>query len=207
MKKGFFLSFEGIDGCGKSTQVRLLQKALERKGYHVRTFREPGSSRIGRQVRKILLDPKNTSITRKTEGTLFMAVECQNVEEILLPALKKGYVVIADRFYDSSRAFQHSVRGVPMPVLDTLKRILVGPIEPKLTFLMDLPTKLSVERSRKRDRGGDRIERESLRHHEKARRAFLALAKKYPRRIKVVDATKSIVEIHKEVMKILSRTL
>ncbi|MEK6963650.1 MAG: dTMP kinase [Nanoarchaeota archaeon] len=207
MKKSFFLSFEGIDGCGKSTQVLLLQKALERKGYHVRTFREPGSSRIGRQVRKILLDPKNTSITRKTEGTLFMAVECQNVEEILLPALKKGYVVIADRFYDSSRAFQHGVRGVPMKVLDTLKKILVGPIEPKLTFLLDIPTKLSVERSRKRDRGGDRIERESLKHHEKARKAFLRLAKKYPKRIKVIDATKSISDIHKEVMKIVNKRI
>ncbi len=207
MKKGFFLSFEGIDGCGKSTQVILLQKALERKGYHVRTFREPGSSRIGRQVRKILLDPKNTSITRKTEGTLFMAVECQNVEEILLPALKKGYVVIADRFFDSSRAFQHGVRGVSMQVLNELKKILVGPIEPKLTFLLDIPTKLSVERSRKRDRGGDRIERESLKHHEKARRVFLNLAKKYPKRIKVIDAMKSIQEIHKDVMRVLNRYL
>ena len=207
MKKGFFLSFEGIDGCGKSTQVKLLQRALERKGHHVRTFREPGSSRIGRQVRKILLDPKNTSITKKAEGTLFMAVECQNVEEILLPALKKGYVVIADRFYDSSRAFQHSVRGVPMQVLDTLKIVLVGSIEPQITFLLDLPTKVSVERSRKRDHGGDRIERESLRHHEKARRAFLSLAKKYPRRIKVIDATKSIQGIHKEVMKVINRYL
>src|SRR3989344_4271649 len=207
MKKGFFLSFEGIDGCGKSTQVLLLQKALERKGYHVRTFREPGSTRIGRQVRKILLDPKNTSITTKTEATLFMAVECQNVEEILLPALKKGYMVIADRFYDSSRAFQHGVRGVPMKVLDTLKKILVGPIEPKLTFLLDIPTKISVERSRKRDRGGDRIERESLKHHEKARKVFLSLAKKYHKRIKVINAQKSIAEIHKEVMKIINKYL
>ena len=116
-------------------------------------------------------------------------------------------MVIADRFYDSSRAFQHGVRGVPMKVLDTLKKILVGPIEPKLTFLLDIPTKISVERSRKRDRGGDRIERESLKHHEKARKVFLSLAKKYHKRIKVIDATKSIPEIHKEVMKVLNRYL
>jgi len=207
MKKGFFLSFEGIDGCGKSTQVRLLQKALERKGFCVHTIREPGGSRIGKQLRKLLLDPQNGSITSKTEAALYIACMGQNVTEKVIPALKKGCVVIADRFFDSTRAFQGGARGIPLSFLNRLKHLLVSPIEPQITFLIDIPAKIGVPRSRKRDKGGDRIEKESIHHHEKARKSFLKLARQFPRRIHVLDGRLSIDKIHKEVMKVMNRRL
>lgn len=181
IEKGLFVTFEGIDGCGKSTQVTALKDSLEKKGTEVIVIREPGATLIGEKIRSILLDKANSGMSSETELLLYEAARAQIVNEVIRPALKSGKVVICDRFYDSSVAYQGYARGLPLESIDSLNRFAAGGLEPDLTFLLDLPPQAARERMNIREGSEDRLEIEGLVFMEKVRAGYLELAGKHAR--------------------------
>jgi len=185
MDKGLFVTFEGIDGCGKTTQVTALKNSLESKGTKVVVIREPGATLIGEKIRSILLDKANCGMSSETEVLLYEAARAQIVNEVIRPALHAGEVVICDRFYDSSVAYQGYARGLPLESIDSLNRFATGGLEPDLTFLLDLPAAAAWERMNGREGAHDRLEIEGLGFMEKVRAGYLELAGKHARIIKL----------------------
>jgi len=185
MDKGILVTFEGIDGCGKSTQVTALKDSLEEKGTKVIVIREPGATPIGEKIRSILLDKANFVMSSETEVLLYEAARAQIVNEVIRPALRAGNVVICDRFYDSSVAYQGYARGLPLESIDSLNRFATGGLEPDLTFLLDLPAQAAWERMNIREGSHDRLEIEGLGFMEKVRAGYLELAGKHARIIKL----------------------
>jgi len=185
MDKGLLVTFEGIDGCGKSTQVTALKDSLEEKGTKVIVIREPGATPIGEKIRSILLDKANFVMSSETEVLLYEAARAQIVNEVIRPALRAGNVVICDRFYDSSVAYQGYARGLPLESIDSLNRFATGGLEPDLTFLLDLPAQAAWERMNIREGSHDRLEIEGLGFMEKVRAGYLELAGKHARIIKL----------------------
>ena len=185
MDKGLFITFEGIDGCGKTTQVTALKNSLEAKGTKVIVIREPGATLIGEKIRSILLDKANYGMSSETEVLLYEAARAQIVNEVIRPALHAGDVVICDRFYDSSVAYQGYARGLPLESIDFLNRFATGGLEPDLTFLLDLPAEAAWERMNGREGAHDRLEIEGLGFMEKVRAGYLELAGKHARIIKL----------------------
>jgi len=183
--KGLFITFEGIDGCGKTTQVTALKNSLESKGTKVIVIREPGATLIGEKIRSILLDKANYGMSSETEVLLYEAARAQIVNEVIRPALRAGEVVICDRFYDSSVAYQGYARGLPLESIDFLNRFATGGLEPDLTFLLDLPAEAAWERMNDREGVHDRLEIEGLGFMEKVRAGYLELAGKHARIIKL----------------------
>ena len=184
--KGKFISFEGSEGCGKSTQSRLLYEYLKKKGYRVVYVREPGGTKISEKIRKILLDPKN-HITPLSEMLLYMAARAQIVNEIIRPTLSKGKIVICDRFLDSTVAYQGYGLGIDIKTIKYMGDFLTGDIKPNLTILLDLPTRNGL---RARGRIKDRIEKRSLAYHFRVRRGYLKIASFESKRIKIVKVAK-----------------
>ena len=181
IEKGLFVTFEGIDGCGKTTQVTALKDSLEKKGTKVIVIREPGATLIGEKIRSILLDKANSGMSSETELLLYEAARAQIVNEVIRPALKAGKVVICDRFYDSSVAYQGYARGLPLESIDSLNRFAAGGLEPDLTFLLDLPAQAARDRMNIREGSEDRLEIEGLLFMEKVRAGYLELAGKHAR--------------------------
>lgn len=182
---GLFVTFEGIDGCGKTTQVTALRDSLEAKGARVIVIREPGATFIGEKIRSILLDNANSGMSSETEVLLYEAARAQIVSEVIRPALLAGKVVICDRFYDSSVAYQGYARGLPLESIDSLNQFATGGLEPDLTFLLDLPAEAALERMNVREGSHDRLEIEGLGFMEKVRAGYLELAGKHARIIKL----------------------
>jgi len=182
---GLFVTFEGIDGCGKTTQVTALRDSLEAKGAKVIVIREPGATFIGEKIRSILLDNANSGMSSETEVLLYEAARAQIVSEVIRPALLAGKVVICDRFYDSSVAYQGYARGLPLESIDSLNQFATGGLEPDLTFLLDLPAEAAMERMNVREGSHDRLEIEGLGFMEKVRAGYLELAGKHARIIKL----------------------
>lgn len=183
--KGLFVTFEGIDGSGKSTQVTALKNSLEDKGMKVLLVREPGGTMIGEKIRSILLDKANTGMTSETELLLYEAARSQNVSEVIRPALAQGKIVICDRFYDSTVAYQGYARGLELTSVDFLNRYATGGLEPDLTFLLDLPAQTAWRRMNVREGAQDRLELEGLEFMEKVRAGYLELADSHARIIKL----------------------
>lgn len=204
MKKGCFISFEGMDGSGKSTQIRKLKSYLEKRGYDVILTREPGGTSIGEKLREIILDPENKEMKPMTEAFLYAASRSQHVEEVIKPALEAGKIVICDRFADSSIAYQGYGRGLDEEVKMINEYAVCGCI-PDCTFLMriDLETGNCRIGSRKRDR----IELEEESFHKNVYRGYEALGKSFPERITVIDATGTIEEIFDKITERVDRTL
>jgi dTMP kinase len=202
VKKGFFLTFEGCEGSGKSTQSRLLCELLRQKGYKVKHTREPGGTKISEAVRRILLDPKN-NITPVAELFLYETARTQHMTEVIKPALESGRVVICDRFTDATIAYQGYGRGLDISVIKELNRIASCGIKPNLTVYLDIPAEkgLIKARSIKKDfkTACDRLESEALSFHKRVRKGYLALAKDEPRRIKVIATQNTIEKTHKRV--------
>jgi dTMP kinase len=196
-----FISFEGIEGTGKTTQVRLLSEYLRGKGYDVLTTEEPGGTVIGRKIRDILLDPEN-SMEPLTELLLYYASRAQLIREVIYPALLQQKVVITDRFTDSTIAYQAYARGVDMEVIDELNRIVTREIRPALTILLDIDVEEGLRRNRMVDKR-DRFEMETLEFHRRVREGYLRLAEQEPQRIRLVDASRGIEEVHKEIVRII----
>lgn len=182
---GTFISFEGIDGCGKSTQVENMRAWLAECGWDVLATREPGGSPIGESVRSILIDKKNTGMTAECEALLFAASRAQHTGEVILPALERGEIVLGDRYVDSSIAYQGWARGMGEDNVANINRVATRGLEPELTMVFDL----SPEEARRRRKGeDDRIEREKLEFHQSVREGFLRIARANPERVKIVDA-------------------
>ncbi|MFH1653346.1 MAG: dTMP kinase [Pseudomonadota bacterium] len=207
-KKGLFITFEGIEGCGKSTQIKLLADFLKKEGSQVLLTREPGGTSIGDKIREILLDPENAGMSARCELLLYSASRHQHVSEKIIPSLKKGMVVLSDRFFDATQAYQGAARKLSGDLVEECRRIATEGIDPDLTFILDLPAKEGLNRISSRydkDGGGaDRLESEDIGFHERVREGYLQIAKREPKRVVVIDAKKTVDEIHEEIVKKLS---
>ncbi len=188
MSKGMFITFEGVDGCGKSTQMRFLAEYLQSIGVDVVTTREPGGCTISEQIRDMLLSLDNYEITDMTEALLYAAARCQHVDEIIRPACEAGKIVLCDRFIDSSLAYQGSGRGLGIDRIMDLNRYAIGDMMPDKTFFIDFPPEMAFNRMSKK-RVHDRLETQSLEFYQNLYRGFKELAEMYPDRIITIDAS------------------
>lgn len=193
-RPGVFITFEGPDGSGKSTQMRLLAERLRAGGYHVFESTEPGGTPIGKQIRRILLDPANAELCPRAELLLMFAARAQNVEQWILPALSEGKIVLSDRFTDSTLAYQGAGRGLGSDVVKTVDRIACRGIAPDLTLVIDVDAEVGLARAHDRNRARSdasesRIDEHALEFHRKVREAYRALACQEPERIRVIDGS------------------
>jgi dTMP kinase len=197
---GLFITFEGSEGSGKTTQIHLLAGWLGDMGCDVLTTREPGGTRIGDAVRRLLLDPAHTEMRPETEILLFSAARAQIVGEVIRPHLSKGGVVLCDRFADSTLAYQGYGRRLDLATLRMIIAFATGNLRPDLTICLDLPVVEGLRRKRGGDQGEwNRMEREQVEFHERVRRGFLALAEAEPDRWLVVDAARPIEEVQADI--------
>ncbi len=200
-----FISFEGIEGSGKSTQTKLLAEHLRSTGRNVIETVEPGGTAIGGKIRTLLLDPQN-HMDPLTELLLYYASRAQHVKEVISPALKKDTIVITDRFTDSTVAYQGYARGLDMAIINTLNGIVVPETEPFLTILLDMDVEEGLKRNRKANKE-DRFELETVEFHKRVRLGFHQIAKEDPDRVKIVDASRSTEEVSREVINIIKETI
>ena len=207
MKNSRFITFEGIEGCGKTTQLKLAARWLEDQGFAVCSTREPGGTEIGIQIRKILLSESSAGLIPLSEALLYMADRFQHIQDVILPSLKKGEIVLCDRYHDSTIAYQGYARRISLDLLDAIWNHSGATVEPDLTILLDLEPKAGLERSFKKlaalQVDESRFEMETLQFHGRVREGFLTLWKQNPARIRIVDASKSIDAVHQEVIKVI----
>lgn len=206
--KGIFITLEGNEGCGKTTQIRLLAARLKKRGYDVLTTREPGGTGVGDDVRDVLLNPRHERMTPRTETLLYMASRSQLVEEVIVPALGAGKVVLCDRWLDATLAYQGYAGQVDIAWIKSLGQRATGGLKPVLSLYLDLPVASGLRRAR-RLRGPDRIEKKSLTYHEKVRRGFLRIAREEPRRFKRLALTEAETpaHVHERIFAEVSRVL
>ena len=197
-KKAVFISVEGLEGSGKSSVIKFLAKLLKKKGFSLKVYREPGTTRIGEKIRRILLDKKNREISPHTELLLYLAARTQLIEEKLKKDLGRYDFIICDRFFDSTLVYQGYALGLGKIVQDSVKMFSLG-LKPDLTLYLDAPARLGLRRIKSKDR----IESRPLSFHNKLRKGFLNLAKKYPGRIKLVDSTRSLKNVYQKVERII----
>lgn len=190
MKKGLFITFEGTEGSGKTTQLRLLSKVLKKYGIPHIVTREPGGSRLATQLRRWILNQLDYKLMPRTELLLFLADRAQHVGEVIEPALEQGKVVLCDRYSDSTLAYQGGGRGFDMNLLKTLNGA-ASDLRPDLTVLFDLPVEVGLKRALGRGKGKDRMERESLKFHRAVQRTYRKTARKEKERFIVVDASQN----------------
>ena len=196
---GLFVTFEGIEGCGKTTQAARLEQALMAKGRDVVRTRQPGGTALGEKLRGILLDPKNVDIVPLTELLIYEADRAQHVERTIRPALAAGRVVICDRYGDASVAYQGAARGLGAERVAELNRIATGGLAPDVTIVLDLEPKIALARVAARG-AADRLEREALDFHARVRDGYLAIAKTEPARVKVIAADRDADAIARDVL-------
>lgn len=201
MKKynGHFITFEGIEGCGKSTQALLLTTALREKGYEVLLTREPGGPAISEAIRKILLNTENFEMLPETEMLLYMASRSQHTGQWIIPALKEGKIVISDRYYDSTIAYQGAARELDFKIIETITNFATFNTDPDLTFLIDVPVEIGMRRIQSRKL--DRLEMETPDFHQKVREQYLFIASKYTSRYNVIAGDDLVDTIHQQVLK------
>jgi dTMP kinase len=197
--KGLFISLEGIEGTGKSTQAELLAEHLRKKGFTVVKTAEPGGTRISLKVRELLLSTDNTNMAPLTELLLYSAARVQHIEEIIMPALRRGDVVITDRFSDSTMAYQGYGRGIDPQLIDSLDLIATGRLRPHLTILLDIDVATGLRRNRQANKE-DRLELEEISFHERVRKGFISIAAKEPERIRLVDCSGNIETVRRKVV-------
>lgn len=197
-KKGLFITVEGCEGCGKSTQSKLLKQYLQDKGFTVVLTREPGGNIVAEKIRDILLNP-SFKITSLCELFLYEASRIQHLSDVIKPNLQKGNIVICDRFTDSTIAYQGFGRKIDIKTIEKLNNVATEGIKPDLTLYLDIAPKTGIERAKiKNDfTDGDRIERETLKFHNNVRKGFLTLAKMYPDRIKKIKNQDTIANTQK----------
>jgi dTMP kinase len=211
-RPGLFLTFEGPDGSGKSTQVRLLVERLRALGYPVLHNAEPGGTRIGQQIRAILLDAANQELCARSELLLMFAARAQNVEEAILPALDAGQIVVSDRFTDSTLAYQGAARGLGEPMVRDVDRIACQGLVPALTLCIDIDEATGLARAHRRNRvrtglSESRIDEQSLEFHQKARAAYHTLARTEPSRFRLIDGDGDEAAVAQRVWDVVSPLL
>lgn len=204
MAFGKFITLEGVEGCGKSTQARLLRATLEKEGLTVLATAEPGGSGLGEEIRRILKGTSWGITSPEAELFLFLADRAQHVEEVIRPALRKGCLVICDRFIDSTLAYQGYGRGMNLQLLKQLNEVATSGIEPDLTILLDCDTRLGLDRHSREGLDGQwcRFHQENLSFHDKVRAGYKDLAGQEPRRIQIVEASGSIEEVERSVRRV-----
>ncbi|MBI3811125.1 MAG: dTMP kinase [Nitrospirae bacterium] len=204
--RGLFITFEGTEGSGKSTQIRILARRLTRLGHAVVITREPGGTRFGEQIRKILLSVRNHGLDPRAELFLYLASRTQHLEEVILPALKKGKVVLCDRFSDATLAYQGFGRRLEMKIVRNAVDYAAKGISPDLTLLLDLDVRVGLARVRERGRS-NRLDREKHEFHERVRRGYLRLARMNRKRIRIVKASRDPAAVARDIQTIVDRRL
>ena len=202
-KIGLFITFEGADGCGKTTQINLLNEYLTKKNYKTIVTLEPGGSEIGKNLRQILLHHKGF-VSDRAELFLYLADRAQHIEEIVNKNKNEGKIVLCDRCIDSTVAYQGYARGGNIEQINLLNEIATNGTKPDITFVFDVESEIAQQRL---GSVKDRLEKEGLEFHKKVRFGYLELAKKYPERIKVIDSNKSIEEVFSEVKQYIDKLL
>jgi dTMP kinase len=197
--KSKFITFEGIEGCGKSTQAKLLFEYLTNRKMEVLLSREPGGPKISEAIREILLSAQNPEMFPETEVLLYMASRSQHTAEWILPALVAGKSVICDRYYDSTTAYQGAARKIPMATINTLTEFATFGLKPDMTFLIDLAAESGLARIEKKN--ADRLEQESLIFHQAVRDGFLELALREKERFVILDGNESIQALNRQIIK------
>ena len=200
---GSLIAFEGSEGAGKSTQLRLAADALRRDGFRVEVTVEPGGTHLGREIRRLLLHDPDVTPTPWAELFLILADRAQHVSEVIQPALDAGAIVLTDRFSGSTLAYQGYGRGLDLSTVTALERDSRQGIAPSLTVLLDCPVHIGLPRARERDR----FHQEEVRFHERVRSGFLALAAADPHGWHIVDATQTEAQVHEQIMSLLRRHL
>jgi len=200
MESGKFITLEGVDGAGKSTHIPLIAELLRSKGVEVVLTREPGGTGLGEKLRELLL---HEAMSAETETLLMFAARREHIAQIIQPALERGAWVLSDRFTDASFAYQHGGRGVAAYKIRNLENLVQGNLQPNLTLLFDLPVEISCQRL-EGARDPDRFEQESTTFFQRIRDAYLQRSAEFPQRFRVIDANRSISEIHDELKHIIS---
>lgn len=201
--RGIFISFEGIEGTGKSTQAGLLADHLKEKGHRVINTMEPGGTRISLKIRELLLSTESKGMDHVAELLLYNAARVQHIKEIIGPALERGDIVITDRFSDSTVAYQGYARGIDLQLIDSLDMIATKHLRPDITILFDIDVRTGLARNKKLGKN-DRLELEDISFHEKVRKGFLEIAAREPGRIKVIDCSESLGIVRQKVVKIIA---
>ena len=204
--RGRFITLEGVEGTGKSTQLDFVANYLRDHGQKVLCTREPGGTPVGERIRSILLDNELPAMDAETELLLMFAARSEHVNKVIEPALQSGTWVVSDRFYDASYAYQGYGRNVSLKRIDELRAISIGELKPDLTILLDVSLDVSVQRVAVRG-NQDRFENEQHEFHTKVRNGYLQLAERHQERIRVVDATQSISNVQVEIKKILDNLI
>ena len=201
MKNGLFITFEGADGCGKTTQIRLLDEYLRNNGYNTLLTREPGSKGLGEKLREILLN-YDGEVSSTCESFLFLADRAQHVDCIIKPAIKEGKIVLCDRHTDSTVAYQGYGRGLDIEQIQSLNNIATGGLKPDLTIVFDVDIETSMQRVGSEK---DRMESSGIEFFNRVRNGYLDIAKKEPERVKVINSSDTIENIHKQVLELIQK--
>jgi len=205
VKKGFFITFEGGEGAGKTSLINNIKQYLETKKLEYIVTREPGGTKFGEYVRDLLLNTKDgIKISSKAELCLFLASRSQHIKEVILPSLEKNKIVLCDRYNDSSVAYQGHARGLGIEEVLKFSDFIIEKAVPDLTLYLDIDPKIGLSRV---ETSFDRIESEKIEFHQKIRDGFHILAKKFPKRIKIIDGSKSKEDVLKESIKIISKLI
>ncbi|MBI4557777.1 MAG: dTMP kinase [Candidatus Hydrogenedentes bacterium] len=204
--KGRFITLEGVEGCGKTTQINQLKKYLENRGYPVDVTREPGGTPLAEAIRGLLLNPANHAMAAATELFLYEAARAQHVAERIRPGLQAGKIILSDRYADSTTAYQGAGRGFPKEIVERLHEVATQGTSPDLTILLDVPVEEGLSRVSRLQKS-DRLEQEPVEFHRKVRAEFLRLAEAHPERIKVVDGTRHVEEVSAEIRKFVDALL
>jgi dTMP kinase len=204
--RGMFITFEGIDGSGKSTQLRLAAAFLRERRVAVLETREPGGTSLGEEVRRLLLDPRRP-VTPMAELLLYAASRAQHVAEVVRPALARGEVVLCDRFADATVAYQGGGRGLPHDLLAAVNHVATGGLRPDLTFLFDVGPSVGRSRQAERGRAPDRLEEEAEAFQRRVRTAYLEIARGDPERVVVLDGARPVEDVHEDVRRTVQALL
>ncbi len=199
-KRGLFLSFEGGEGAGKSTQIKMLAGSLRAHGHEVRLTREPGGSEVADRIRSMILDSSMKGLVPLAELFLYEASRAQHVADTILPALEQGMVVICDRFADSSIVYQGAARGLDSKLVNALNKFATAGLAPRRTLFLDLDPAHGLQRVSDRGGGIDRIEAEGLKFHQAVRKGYLRLARKEKKRIRVIKASQAKEKVHSDIL-------
>ncbi len=209
-----FITFEGVDGTGKTTQLMALESYFREQGRSCLSTREPGGTSLGRLIRQVVLEIGQQPIAAPTELFLYLADRAQHVHDVIVPALAAGKVVLCDRYTDSTLAYQGYGRGIDLQFLRRLNEFADRGVQPDLTFLLDCPVELGLSRTAQRylkiasgEKREDRFEHEKLEFHRKVRAGFLELARADSRRFRVVDAARSVEDVAQEIRTVIDREL
>ena len=204
--RGKFITLEGIEGSGKTTQLQFVVDYLTRNGKQVLSTREPGGTLVGEKIREILLDSELPDMNSDTELMLMFAARVEHIKQVIEPALDNGVWVICDRFYDATYAYQGYGRDISLERIDELKAFSVGALVPDMTFLLDVSLDVSMQRVEQRG-NKDRFENEKIDFYKKVRAGYLSIADSNSERVSLIDANQDVTDVHKEIQSHLERLL